>query len=284
MPFNQSEINEITSELDRIENEAVLRAERSVVRGLRAIEREMVANIDQFQETDGLIRATPENLQAATNFTSSFLPALTQIAEAQKSEVLSRLTDITARMDDMLRATGFRPDPSGARVDENVVSAFLNLDLSRFNGGANATAQVLSDMIFQQLSIGVDRQQFIRQIQNLVGGGVDAGGLPLSRHAGTWVRTAISTFEGQIVQQSTDPEEIGGWFYQGPFDGKNRDFCRARAGRFFRDADIREDIASQGPAGANLTRPGGFNCRHRLLPVSEERFQRAVQQGRVDTR
>jgi len=285
MPFDPAEIERIAIDLRELEDRGMDRAEKSVASGLQALSDELIVASRRFVlSDDDFLELNRENFNQALTIIQSLDGALNAIADDAKESLLIEIRGITADLNRSLTAAGFNADQRLASVDREVVSAFLNFNLNRFNGGAAATSQVISDTIFQSLTTRVDEETLIRRLRSTVAGTVDRAGNPMARHARTWAMTAYNTFEGEVIQQATDRDAIGGWYYSGPLDGANRDFCARRAGRYFTDSEIRDDVAGNPIGAASMSNPGGWGCRHRLLPVSPEAFAEEQEAGNTGVR
>lgn len=272
MPLNTKEIESIHREIERLENLALTKAEISIQKGLKAIADAMAERSALFQTSgsDRRLSLNKDNLEIAQRFLLGLGPALQSIANEAKSQILSEIPPITAKLNEMLVVSGFSSQAGGAQIDEIVLGSFLDLDLSKFNGGATATNQVLSDVIFRSLSGNLTPTEFLNEIRATVEGQEDRAGNPMARHAKTWATTALNSFQGNYMQQAVPEELVGGWYYSGVRDLRNRPFCARRQGRFFTPEQIRADVSLNPIGASSLNNPGGWNCRHILIPVIPE--------------
>lgn len=264
MPFDLRQIRRIERRLEQVEDEVVDNSQRRVIAGLRSLLSELERSMVNL-ETDerGRIINSMQNIASAQDVLVGLEPAIQQIAQDAKSQIIEQLDEITEVANQLVEAAGFpkAADPLG-RVNADVVREFLRLDLLPFNGGAESTARVIRAGIFNQIAGLGTFEDMVTQIRQDLG-----EGNPLNRHARTWAMSAVIGFEGQYMQSFLEPEQIGGWFYSGPLDAANRDFCHQRAGRVFTDDEIRDAIANNPIPGSSMRLPGGFNCRHVLVPV-----------------
>ena len=281
MPEDSKKAQGLLQDLEAIEDSAIDRTEKSIMRGLQRLALNVITESEGFDTDDqGRLTQSPANMAKTTDMIGQFDPALQQLGSLARTEAASSLVEMSDILDDIMTevAPGVR-----IPVDPDVLGTMTNFNFSRFNNGASATSQVLSDMLFQSMSTRLNRAEFIEKIQATVVGEVDKRGNPLGRHAKTWATTALTQFEGDYVQSVTDVSLIGGWYYSGTLISTSRDFCASRVGRYFTDEEIREDIANNPLGNSSMSLPGGWNCRHRLLPVGPERFNRKTNRGKGGT-
>jgi hypothetical protein len=59
------------------------------------------------------------------------------------------------------------------------------------------------------------------------------------------------------------------YYYLGPVDAKTRPFCLQRIGEKFTTKQIEHFGDANGSGLNGFLQPGGFNCRHRMVPAKE---------------
>lgn len=85
----------------------------------------------------------------------------------------------------------------------------------------------------------------------------------------TELNTSTIAFSRAITQKKANDLGFKFFVYRGPNDKITRPFCKARVGKVFTWEEILKWDNGQGlPASIYL---GGYNCRHDLRPISEER-------------
>lgn len=93
-------------------------------------------------------------------------------------------------------------------------------------------------------------------------------GLPALGNIKTEVSTTIAGFQRSVSQKKAQDVGLELFLYLGPDDDVTRPFCEERVGQVFDIDQIRDWDNGQGlPADIYL---GGYNCRHQLVPVTEE--------------
>lgn len=80
------------------------------------------------------------------------------------------------------------------------------------------------------------------------------------------VRTALQVFDQTVINTQAKGLGFNLWLYTGPDDVVTRPFCDQMVNRVFPTDAIKESDNGQLP-NVQMSR-GGYNCRHRLRPVS----------------
>lgn len=85
----------------------------------------------------------------------------------------------------------------------------------------------------------------------------------------TELNTSTIAFSRAITQKKANDLGLTHYLYVGPNDKITRPFCKARVGKVFTWEEIKKWDNGQGlPATIYC---GGYNCRHDLRPITEER-------------
>jgi len=90
--------------------------------------------------------------------------------------------------------------------------------------------------------------------------------------AETLINTGMASVQRDLHAQAlrSIPEDEAMVLYLGPDDGKTRGFCAVLAGLAIKKADIAKLKNGQRGASNVLRHGGGWNCRHRLLPITAD--------------
>lgn len=175
------------------------------------------------------------------------LAEIAQIYGSELREIKSRFKQTTGK------------DPVLNEVDIDVTQALVTFD-----------ADVVANRIYG----------YVDDIRSVVMRGVITGNVPrfddlheqlggaLVNNLNTELNTALSGFSRTVNLSKADDLGIELFLYAGPDDGVTRPFCQERVGQIFTREEIESWDNDQGlPADVYL---GGYNCRHRLDPVSAE--------------
>ena len=104
----------------------------------------------------------------------------------------------------------------------------------------------------------------------------------LDRYTNEIVTDNLYQYERNVTKILTNDLQLKHYFYSGTLRETSRPFCKNRAGRVFTEAEVRSwgnmgEWEGKIP-GTNsktiFTYLGGYNCRHRLIPITQERFDK----------
>ena len=103
-------------------------------------------------------------------------------------------------------------------------------------------------------------------------------GQPL-RYVSVYTSDALYQFSRAYTNEVTKDLKAKYFYYMGTKIKTTRDFCDSKAGKVFKKSEVLSWINSEwrgkipGTTAQNIfVYVGGYNCRHRLLPISEEMF------------
>jgi len=202
--------------------------------------------------------------------------------QQQVSELLSgfdELADLTnLYIGSVLDTTIKRKDLYNAILETNIAvtkDALLGAGI-RDNFG-NAIQEVLKTNI-----AGTTRRAELRKtLAQFITGTPDQ--LPfLQRYIKQTTNDSIMVFNREYMQTISDDLGIGFYRYQGTKIKESRPFCVARAGKVYTKEEV-EKWASLGDWAGRMTGTtkttifsycGGYNCRHTLMPISEQRYRK----------
>ena len=93
---------------------------------------------------------------------------------------------------------------------------------------------------------------------------------------------SLMVFNREYLQTISEDLGMRHYLYQGTIIGDTRQFCQSRAGKYFTKEEVEKwaSLTWDGKmAGTNSTTifsyAGGYNCRHKIWPVTEEQYNRA---------
>jgi len=96
---------------------------------------------------------------------------------------------------------------------------------------------------------------------------------------------SLYQYEANYLQAVSQDLELKYYYYQGTKIADSRQFCVERAGKYFREEEVRSwgslHWAGQikGTNADNiLTNRGGYNCSHLIIPISKELYERQTGQ------
>ena len=132
--------------------------------------------------------------------------------------------------------------------------------------------QLVKKQLVNQIALNSDRKTAINLLsKDLLGSGLkDKKQGTLARYANTYLRTSAQGLTRMIDKEVYDSLgfDRGRWLYAGTAgDARIRPFCAARVGKTFTTTEVKK-FPSKNRSGLDpFFSPGGWNCRHRMVPV-----------------
>lgn len=109
----------------------------------------------------------------------------------------------------------------------------------------------------------------------------------LTRYANEIVTDSLYQYERNVTKVVTNDLGLQHYYYSGTVRETTRPFCKTRSGNAYTETEVRSwgklgDWAGK-IEGTNektiFTYLGGYNCRHRLLPITERRYSQIKNGG-----
>ena len=178
-------------------------------------------------------------------------------------DVLAELPDIYLdEMDDVITAFSSSAKKKLAlnSVDQDVLETLITFDAAQVNGMVAAHVDDLRSIILRGVLTGQlpDLSALEGTLQSRLISNIE-----------TEVNTGLQAFSRTVTLTKANDLGVDKFLYVGPDDEITRPFCQARVGQIFTRAEIDAWDNGQGlPAATYL---GGYNCRHRLRPLSDEK-------------
>lgn len=148
-----------------------------------------------------------------------------------------------------------------------VLQMLKQIDLASMTNQARELDLAIKHELVNMIALETPEKQAVQSLAaNLLGRGESTG--RLAAYANTYMRTALfglsRTIESNIYQEAGIEEYV----YAGPIDGVTRPFCKARIGQTFTKEEIEQFGAKNGSGLSGFYAPGGWNCRHSMVPRS----------------
>ncbi len=247
-------ISKVTAELLKNSDELSARIQRRILR----------LDLD----SRGNVKQTDKNLRELNKINE----LLEQGAQLITNRAIRELQNDTDLLNDFYTAElksiepGITKDGIRRVVDSNQTRAVLNTNLSTMRGVAESFTSEIRRQLNSSLFEDIGPEEMADRVKGLLEGKKDKRGNPMTRHAETLARTAYNAYATALTLQNVNLDEVVAFYYSGPEDNRNRKFCAERVEKVIAKETLENDIANQ-PNGT-LHNPGGFNCRHKLFPVS----------------
>jgi len=280
--MTKTEIERVTAELDRLIDEL----ERQVNRTLPKVLEQAYERVLELSSTVGNA-TTPEQIiqqgQQIANLRVQITNAIT--ANPQYNVMLADIAATFARVAEVSSAY-----LSAAFIDiginESLKQVLVNQATTEVIGlltgagvDSNFTAQVQN--IIQTWITGQGNRASLNRLLRAAIKGTPERQARLARYVKQVSNDAIEQFNRKYIETMTADLDVGYWLYAGTVIKDSRPFCVARTGRVFTTKEVKSwaSLSWSGKIPATdkatiISYLGGYNCRHRLLPVSKEVAER----------
>lgn len=167
-------------------------------------------------------------------------------------------------------------DVGFTKADTSLVKAFSDDGLNQLTGLGNQYSSQISQKVYAAVAAGHDIDDLTTEISQLLKGGTDKAGRPMVNHAQTIASTGYMEVDSIMLDRKTEGIEGIKFKYAGSLINDSREWCvkeigKAASGKTYTKEEINQIWGSakwQGKkAGNPFTVRGGWNCRHRWLPI-----------------
>ena len=152
--------------------------------------------------------------------------------------------------------------------DATLVNRLRDIDLGSMYGYGKELDNLIKKELVNSIALQADYRLTVKQLaKNLLGSGIKDG--KLAKYAETYMRTSLFGLSRLIDKQIYDDSgiDIKEYRYVGALDNKTRPFCLAHLGKKYTPKQIVQFPIQNGSGLNGYFAPGGYNCRHRLIPV-----------------
>jgi hypothetical protein len=159
------------------------------------------------------------------------------------------------------------PSPKFTTISAETFTGMARIDLQGFSAIGIDAMDKLRLGVYRQTVAGLPFSEVVKTVRDATVG-TSVKGSPLSNYAYTHANTAVLAFNGEVTKEAGDsigfdsPDSL--WEVIGPEDDATRDVCLSALGDPVR---TRQEWIDAGYFGGA---PGGFNCRHELVPYLGE--------------
>lgn len=210
---------------------------------LRDFTNELSAIIGKSAEIDKVVIEFTKGLEVSTKYINEYFSTLT-VGFASNQELYKVLkTQIIGDTVDLLKGVG---------MEANLL-------------------QPIKDILRQNITTGGSYKNLQKQLLQTVNSD------KVKRYVGQITNDAIMGYERNYMITIAQDLKMNYYLYQGTEKNSTRPFCQSKVGKFFTADEVKNwaDMSWEGKRiGTNQATifyfVGGYNCRHRLLPVSKE--------------
>ncbi|MEC9236974.1 MAG: hypothetical protein VX803_12085 [Pseudomonadota bacterium] len=219
-------------------------------------------------DSQGNVKQTDKNLREMEKITQLLDQGATLITNQAIRGLKSETESLNNfYMDELKSMNSGLPNDELARIpDKNQTNAVLNTNLDNMKAVKTSFVQEVRRQLKNSLFENIGPEEIAARTAKFLEGTKDKKGNPMTRHAPTLARTAYNAYANALTLQNVNLDEVVAYYYSGPDDLRTRTFCRERVGKTIAKETLESDI--QGQSGGSLHNAGGFNCRHKLFPVS----------------
>jgi hypothetical protein len=245
---------------------------------------DLSARFSKFEtDRDGKLRVTEKNLATIrqirreiirNGITKEYVKASEALAEA-----ISKSGDL---LDSYMTTVVDNYDREA--VYDSLIQDSMEATVAALSGGEMNTyiANEVRNTIMASLTGQSTFNELVNGIKTSIAGNEDTLGL-LEKEARTIATDAVFTFNREYTATVSDDLGFVWYEYAGSLIDTSREFCQQRAGKIWHISEIQSWANLQWPGknkatnkGNIMTLLGGYNCGHRLLPVSESQVPQSV--------
>ena len=163
--------------------------------------------------------------------------------------------------------------------DASLISAFSDDAFSEMSGVGQQYAAQISERVYTGVVTGDLLEDMTLDISQMLVGGTDKAGRPMASHSKTIATTRYQEVDSILLDKKTQGIEGIKFKYAGSLIKDSRKWCekeiaKAAEGKLYTKGEIEETWGSakwQGKkSGPSFITRGGWNCRHRWLPVIDK--------------
>ena len=263
-------------------------------------ERDMVAIIESAPDRAGRLF----DLEWAVNARAQMLKVLEQDYLSSVQTILGDYRGLSDDLFDMLNNYG-----DFTKVQPEVIAGLQRLSFQGFEALATSQLDTLANGVYQATLAGRSKQDVIQEVRGSINGIYQASdkaeieelvevaktatgarqqaavdrlhsvynsdrlGNNLRRYATTYATDSINQFSASLTIATANEVGVEKFRYRGDVIRDSREFCRTHVNQEYTRDEI-DRIWSGSWAGKSPGDPfivrGGYNCRHRWIPVIEE--------------
>lgn len=271
-----NELLEIIAKLDKQLNDLFSKLDINLPTIQRDIYGRLMQFINKLSTRKGSILASLDNLKLLSQFKKELFDLL-QDNESMGNVVkdfINGISESTVYINDYfaILMTTFNRDTRLLKAIQKIVIDDT-LDLLLGNGAYTNLIEPVRSILQQNITTGAS----YKDLQNELKQYLDA---KTSRYVKQITNDAVMGYERSYMQNIAQDLELEHYYYQGTKIATTRAFCQTRAGKVYTENEVKNwaSLNWQGKRiGTNesniLYFAGGYNCRHRILPISLEVYE-----------
>lgn len=276
---------------DDIENnsdEAINKLLKSLSETNETLYSEFESLVSTLEKTPaGLIKASPGNMRLISSFDGKF-DAIIKTTPYYKESIsfIKSYSENTKLINSYFKAfDGFNPKNA---IYETVLETNVEITVnSLLESGINEYFKTpLTNSLRLSVFEGTSKTDLLKSLRAELLGTVDRKPR-LERYIQQVSTDAINQFNGNYIGTISNDLGLSHYFYKGTKMEETRPFCVHLTGKYMKEVQLREYVTKESSGkgwtgmipGTNfgniLTRRGGYNCRHTIIPVSKAVYEAA---------
>jgi hypothetical protein len=158
-----------------------------------------------------------------------------------------------------------------SQADAELLKAMTNDSRVQLLQYGVANAAEVSNATYLAVVTGGSLDDLVMQTEQMLIGGTDKRGRPLSMYAKTIASTNYMSVNNVVNKRVGERLGVDKWKYTGTTVRDSRPFCVERAGKVYTTEEINawNKLDWAGKAGDVWVNCGGWNCRHTIRPYIE---------------
>jgi hypothetical protein len=194
--------------------------------------------------------------------------ALKQLGLTDRIANVSRLFDTQLRqIREAFRATD--QEIALTVIDRQVVDALVSYQVGIIEDRAGVAVDSIRSQVMRNVLLGQKPDMDLL---------VSTALQPLETSLVGELNTAMAGFNRAVTFKKAQDHGVSNFLYLGPLDKITRPFCRAHVNKIYTQDQIDDMPDQQGLPVALYG--GGYNCRHRWQPLTDQKVQELLEEGR----
>lgn len=236
-------------------------------KALQRVDKKILALVASLKANpEGFLISSAVNLKAALDLRVEIIQAFGPYLKAAKTTTNFRpiLVDLKKRF----KTAGV--NIKFLRIDASLIKAFSDDAFRELASLGNQYAAAISEQVYLGAAVGESVKDITQTVTQLLIGGTDKRGRPLSSYASTIVETRYMEADSTVLLRKAEIYKIDSFKYQGSLIKDSRKWCEDHKDKIFTLDEIKEwqDIKWQGKkAGDSFVTRGGWRCRHFWTPA-----------------
>ena len=187
------------------------------------------------------------------------------------ARIASDFSPVSKEIDEIFKSVGI--SKAITRADNSILKTLSQDSFLQMSALGDQYAAQISNKIYSAVLVGDPIEDLTEEVSQLLVGGTDKAGRPMAAHAKTISTTGYREADSIILEKKGEDFDIKKWEYAGSLIKDSRKWCVDHVGKTYTMEEIKEWENSSWKGkkeGNSFVTRGGWNCRHRWLPIVED--------------